>query len=358
MLRKTHTLRLDYETKSLLDIKEVGARKYITDPAAEAAVLLAAFQVDDGPVYQWDFSKPDKEVLDYLRWFLNDSMTTKMAFNAPFEMVATRHLLGVPVAPSEWVCTMAWAYARGFTGRMHEVGAQIGVSDEKAKRAEGTRLITRFCCPPFVSPEEDPVRWEMFRDYNRQDVVAERAIADYLAPYPLSDDERDLWVWDQHVNSRGIPIDLPAVNAAIELAEDETAHLLQKIQDLTGLANPNSRDQVLNWLRDNEYPYDNLQKQSLLNAVARDPFAPYQEVVELRLAVAKAAAKKFYQARNTQIDERIYDTLQIWGAGRTGRWSGRGFQLQNQLRPTIKDPEQVADWLHDGRTELIKAIFG
>jgi len=345
-------LSIDLETRSPHDLPKVGLRKYLQN----VEILLAAWQLDNGPVEQADFQ--DEHDVAWARFYslLADPGIEKRAFNAPFEMGVLRSC-GYPIVASEWVCTMSWAYARGFTGRLHEVGKQIGLPDDRLKRAHGTRLITKFSCPPFADPGEHSEDWEAFRDYNRQDVVAEKAIADYLAPFPLTSDERKVLYWDWEVNSRGLPVDMPVVEAAITLANKESHRLLDRMRDLTGLDNPNSQPQLLGWLQKHEYPYDNLQALNVRRALARDPSAPYQGVLGLRQAVARAATKKYLVLRDRCVEDRIHDTLQFSGAGRTGRWGGRGFQVQNLVRPSIPDPEQIAQLLHDGYSELVEAIY-
>lgn len=344
-------LALDYETRSPVDIKLAGLKPY----AAKAEIVLAAWQVDNGAMQQWDLFEgkgPNTELVELLR----DPSVEKRAFNAAFEIEISRVCSGVEPTPLEWVCTMAWAYARAFKGAMADVSRQIGLPDDKQKRTDGTRLITKFCCPPYADPMEHTDDWERFRDYNRQDVVAESAIADYLAPFPLTSEERDTWAWDYAVNNRGIPVDTEACLEAIDLAEREAEYLLDQIRSLTGLSNPNSRDQLLRWLRSKGYPYADLQKATVERAVKDQ--SPYQRVLQLRLMVAKASTKKFIRLVDSAIDGRVHNTLQFCAAGRTGRWGGRGLQLQNLMRPTIPNPEQVADLLHDGYSDLVEVLYG
>ena len=257
-------LFLDYETRSKLPIKKTGGRRY----AQEAEVLMAAwfFSEDPAPpppaeyeVQQWDrYSAPWTP--NDLMEALSDPEVTKSAFNAPFEIEISRNCFNTPIYREQWRCTMAWAYARAFTGALADVGLALGLPASLVKDPTGGKLIQRFCTPrkpsrdnprEFFEPddEDDAGRWSQFLFYNRQDVVAEIAIAHELRAHPLTPAEQDLWVWDRGVNDRGLPIDVTFAEKAAEIVDEEAERYLDEIAYITGLSNPNSRDRVLGWLQ-------------------------------------------------------------------------------------------------------------
>ena len=254
----TSRIHLDYETRSSVDIKE-GVRRH----AAEAEVILAAWAPSGGPVQQWDGLLQQGDLGPLLEAFENPEVEIH-AFNAPFEREITEQVFGIYIPLERWHCTMAYAYSRGFTGRLIDVCRQIGVPEDQTKLKEGGRLINRFCVPPYVEPEDDLEAWERFKVYNIHDVTAERYIFTYLhQQHPETPEERATWLLDQHINARGLPIDMALVNNAIKMAEDLKGEALEQMKQITGLDNPNSRDQLLGWLREQGYPYGDLQKETI-----------------------------------------------------------------------------------------------
>ncbi|HHB13206.1 MAG TPA: hypothetical protein ENK62_08410 [Chromatiales bacterium] len=179
------TLSLDFETYCDLDIGDVGLDNYVRHPSFE--VLLCAWAVDDQSVHLWSPAEGEP-MPEPLRILLFDSSVLLRAFNAPFEQETLRHGLRIDTVDTRWRCTMVEAYAASFTGGLEEVGAQIGLPQDKRKIAEGRRLIHRFCKPAprnhkarRYTHETHPEEWARFREYCRQDVVAEREIARRLA---------------------------------------------------------------------------------------------------------------------------------------------------------------------------------
>lgn len=271
-------LFLDYETRSKLPIKKTGGRRY----AQEAEVLMAAwfFSEDPAPpppaeyeVQQWDrYSAPlpPAELMEAM----HSPEVTKSAFNAPFEIEISRNCFNTPIYLEQWRCTMAWAYARAFTGRLGDVGLALGLPASLVKDPIGGKLIQRFCVPRKPSrdnpreffelnDEDDAGRWNQFLFYNRQDVVAEIAIAHELRAHPLTPAEQALWVWDRKVNDRGLPIDVTFAEKAAGIVGEAAERYLDEIAYITGLLNPNSRDQVLKWLQARGVKIDNLRAETL-----------------------------------------------------------------------------------------------
>lgn len=248
-------LHLDYETACDLDIKKVGLRRYVNH--ASFRVLMTAWAVGDGPVQQ-------VEGFADLPW----RDCTVHAFKAPFERAAIARY-GVALPPAYFRCTMTHAYARGFSGDLAQVGAQLGIPQDKAKLADGTRLITKFCKPrrpskanpdKYWTPETAPDDWDRFLLYNRQDVEAERSVYHLLSPYPMTGDELETMWWDWEVNDRGLPINPTLVANAIELAGRYQEQTEERIKELTGGISGNQVGALLEWCRENGLPdLENLQ---------------------------------------------------------------------------------------------------
>ena len=255
-------VHLDFETRCDLDLKKVGLRRYLAHKSFR--VLLTALAFGDGPVLQWEGLPPLVR-----RWPVPGLKVH--AFNASFERGVLERC-GVKVPPHLWRDTMAHAYARGFAGTLAQVGEQVGIEQDKAKLASGTRLITKFCMPrrpskrnpeKYWTPVTAPKDWAEFRRYNVQDVEAERAVWHCLAPYPWTREEQEIWEWDQQVNGRGIPVDLVLVENALQTAADKQREAEAACADLTGGIGPGQVGELLKWACEQGYTGMNLQAQTI-----------------------------------------------------------------------------------------------
>lgn len=328
---------LDYETACDLDLKKVGVRRYVSHHSFR--VLLSAWAWGDGPVEQVEGF-----------WFPVEPCNVH-AFNAPFERAVAEQVLGPrAVAHVRWRCTMVHAYARGFSGGLADVGEQIGIPKDRAKLMIGSRLIKKFCSPRkpskstpdrYLTKETARDDWNLFLIYNRQDVAAEREIwrvLDSLAPWTRA--EQELWVLDRKINDRGVPVDVKLAENAVVLAKRYSQALSDQCAFLTkrsGSAReirPGEVGRLLEWSKDHGYRRQDLKADTIrkfLKLGGTDPLLT--EVLQIRLDFAQAATKKFQAILNRAHEGRMHDTLQMRGAQRTGRWAGRGLQLQNLKRP-------------------------
>ncbi len=343
-------VHLDFETRCDLDLKAVGLRRYLAHPSFR--ILLTALAVGDDPrIYQW-------EGLPVLPW---DKFEIH-AFNAPFERGALRRY-GIEIPVEQWRCTMTHAYARGFAGHLADVGPQVGIPMASRKLADGSRLITKFCKPrrpsktnpdPYWTPQTAPEDWDRFRLYNRQDVEAERAIYQQLRAGPMTQDELETLWWDWQINDRGLPIDERLVANAIDVASRVAVEAEQEIQTLTGLKGSQTAA-VLLWCQQNGLPkLPNMQAETIQQAIAwKNTPDLVRRVLKARLEVSQSATKKFHKIEAISHQGRVYDTLQAWGAQRTGRWAGRGLQLQN-LKRTPKNAEELADKLAERPEDFVQ----
>ncbi len=215
-----------------------------------------------------------------LKEAFRDPSVRIFSFNAQFERWITEHVLEIEIDLSRWRCAQVLAYMLSFTGRLDDVGKQIGLPIEKQKLAEGKKLIKMFCGPnkptknqPFVWRDSltDPVEWDMFvNEYLVQDVVSEREIIRKLNKFEVPDEEWELYQIDQIINDRGLPINRKFVMSAITLAERRKSELISEMKEMTALDNPNSVQQLLPWLQDRGYYYRDLQKDSIKKTVAEE----------------------------------------------------------------------------------------
>lgn len=351
-------LSLDYETYCDIDIRKVGLDAYTAHPSFE--VMMAAYRFDDGPLQHWQ-AHLEPFPAD-LRDALMDPKVIRWAFNSGFERLSTLRGLGIQTPVEGWRCALALAYMRGFTGSLGAVGEQMLLPQDQQKQKVGARLIRKFCMPQRITRNQphrrrdwntDPDDWDLFTEYNRTDVFAEEAVRDRLLNYPIPEDEWQLYALDQRVNDRGMPFDRIFTTNVSRMSEYRREELLDKMRALTGLENPNSQSELLRWLKNQGYPFDDIRENTVKRALALD--LPCAEVLRLRQWSAKTATKKAATALlSAGADDRIRHMFQFVGASRTGRWAGRLVQPQNLARtPKFLDPEKSSERL-DTVTDLIR----
>jgi DNA polymerase len=350
-------IHIDLESFSAADLPKTGASRYARDPSTE--ILMIAYAFDDAPVTLWQCH--EGPMPDDLRGALTDPAIWKVAFNAPFEMDMIEQVLGIPCDPKQWRCTKVLAHYSSFSGGLKDVAKAI--RSTQLKDESGTRLINKFSKPQRVTQkfgerrdwETDPGDWQQFTDYCVQDVEAERAIFKALVKWDLPRHEWDLWALDWEINQRGLPVDRELVEAAIAADDLFREGAMKKARKLTGLDNPNSRDQILGWLSAHGLDLDSLDKDSVQSAL-EDADGAVEDVLTLRLSLAKTAVKKFFAMQAALCeDNRIRSVLQFYGAPRTGRWGGRLIQPHNPPRG-LKDESKITalvDMTKIGALDLI-----
>ena len=357
-------IHIDWETRSRADIKKVGAAKYAEDPST--IILLAAVSKDDGPVYVWDYTDPESEE-SANAWALlwraaNDPDAVNYAHNAPFEMAISNNLwqttFGFPPPKlHQWRCTAAMGRRAALPSALGELGAVLKISGQKDKRGE--QLIRIFCIPrstgklkgKFILPTDEgtvtvagekvPISqaWQWFREYNRQDVVAERQVHKKLAAFELKGNTLRAFQFDLRMNQRGLPVNVEALRNAQQIVLDASEHEIARCRELCGL-NPTQVKKLLPWLQERGYPAYDLREESMdavLEGTFPDPIMlepEAREVLSIRYRVAFAAVKKIpAMLKIVCADGRIRGTLMWSGAIRTHRWSGKLVQPQNYKRP-------------------------
>ncbi len=360
-MRKLH---IDFETFCELDIKKVGLDRYVRHKSFE--VLMVSYSLDGGTVQLIDYTENPEASVPFYSLCRHNVLI--YAFNAAFERAVLKFGFAIDLPPECFRCTMYHAYHLGFTGTLADVGAQMGIGEGKAKLAEGQQLIRRFCQPAPSNVQvvdrydrhNSPQEWQRFKEYCIRDTVAEMAVEKFAEKhYPLPQEEWDLWCLDQRINERGLPVDLKLVGNALTVFKDEQKHLKEKMQQITGLDNPNSRDQLLKWLHSNQCPLPNLQAQTVADWLAHNSTdGKASEVLKLRQQSAKSAGTK-WSAFNEYTDKntgRLRGAFQAYGASRTGRWAGRGPQPHN-LHTSPEDQNLKVQALETGNRTLVEAIW-
>lgn len=378
-------LGIDIESYSSVDLKEAGV--YVYTQAPDFTVLLIGYKFDyedEVTVIDLHNIEDGGEYLEtlYPEFYeaLTDPEVLKTAYNANFERTALAKYLGALMPPDQWRCTAVLAATLGLPRSLSDVGAALGLPQDKQKDKVGKSLLDYFCksCKPTKTnkgrtrnlPEHDLDKWKLFIEYNRRDVVAEQAILDKLRIYPIPETEQRLWEFDQRLNDRGIRVDMDFVEGIIQHDEITQAQLMEEAKEITGLKNPNSTAQLKEWLHSMLCPIDSLTKDSVqiwLDRIEMEPIRKGMEeqaqkvkrVLEIRQALAKTSTKK-YLAMEKMVckDGRARGILLFYGANRTGRWSGRGIQIHNLPQNKIPDIDLAREIVAEKDFELLELMFG
>ena len=360
------TLSIDLETYSDQPLAKTGVYRYVESPDFE--ILLFAYSVDGGSVQQIDLACGEKIPSEILS-ALEDETVTKWAFNANFERICLSRFLGYPTGgylePDSWKCSMVWAAYMGLPLSLEGVGAVLGL--EKQKLTEGKDLIKYFCqpCAPTKSngqrtrnlPKHAPDKWQAFKKYNIRDVETEMSIQARLSKYPVPDSVWEEYHLDQEINDRGVGLDMELVRQAIQMDGRSRSELTQAMKELTSLDNPNSVQQMKQWLADNGVETDTLGKKAVAELLKTAP-PQLQKVLTLRQQLAKSSVKK-YQAMETAVcaDGRARGMFQFYGANRTGRWAGRIIQMQNLPQNHLDDLSEARGLVRCGDFDALEMLY-
>ena len=356
------TLSIDIETYSDVDLSKCGVYKYASSPAFE--VLLFGYAADGGDVRVVDLACGE-QIPEEIISALSDASVTKWAFNAMFERVCLSNFFGEWLEPEGWHCTMVWSATLGLPLSLESAGAALGL--EKQKLTEGKDLIRYFCvpCKPTKAnggrmrnlPEHDREKWRRFKAYNLRDVETEMLIQKRLSNFPVPDAIWEEYRLDQEINDRGIGVDMELVRQAIAIDARSRERLSAVMRELTELENPNSVQQMKQWLTDHGLETDTLGKKVVAELVKTAP-EPLREVLSLRQQLAKSSVKKYTAMENAVCtDSRAHGMFQFYGANRTGRFSGRLIQLQNLPQNHMSDLAQARALVRGGDYEALSLLY-
>lgn len=362
---------VDIETYSSVDLTEAGVYAYVEAPDFD--ILLISYIFDDwgeDDVKTIDCFDADPDMMAEFCEALLDPQIVKTAFNANFERTCLAKWLRKPMPPEEWRCTMVKALTLGLPGNLAGAGEALGLPPEKLKDPQGKALIRFFskpCKPTRTNgqrtrnlPQHDPAKWQLYKSYNRQDVVTEQEILRKLSIYKTPESEQELWALDQHMNDNGVALDIPMVEKIVEYDTRRRQELQEEAQELTGLKNPNSLAQLKRWLAEQGVKMTSVTKDTIAEAL-RDPELPdvVRRVLEIRTALGKTSVAKYSTMLVAHCqDHRLRGILQFYGANRSGRWAGRLVQTHNLAKNTLPDLALARELAAEGDFETMGTLFG
>lgn len=369
---------IDLETRSDADITKTGVYRYADSPCFD--ILLFAVSIDDAPVQVYDLAQNDI-IPDNILHALADHNVMKHSFNASFERVCISvwlkrnypelfHGYGNPqdsvsdyLDPESWRCSMVASAYLGLPLTLAGVGAVLKL--EQQKMTEGKALIRYFCVPydtihgvpKFRSPADAPDKWQIFKAYNKRDVETEMEIEAKISKFPVPQSVWEEYILDQKINDRGIQVDMPFVQNAIQIGDTVKKALTEKLSNITGLENPNSVQQMKNWLSERGLEMRSLGKKEVQEQLLTAP-AHIREVLQLRQQTSKSSVKKYTAMQNAVChDHRARGMFQFYGANRTGREAGRIIQLQNLPQNHLPDLEEARDLVLSGDIDALDMLY-
>lgn len=361
-------LSIDLETFSSVPIAKAGAQKYIASPDFE--ILLFAYSLNGAPSVCCDIAQGEL-LPDWVLDALCDPQCLKHAYNAAFEWGCLSKFMGRQLPPEQWRCTMFHGLYAGYPAGLDAAGRALGLPEDKRKLSTGKALIRYFCvpCTPTKSnggrrrnlPNHDPARWELFKEYNAQDVTTEMEIERRLSLITVPDWLQRQWETDLLINARGVAVDMEMVNGALEIGATVREWLTQEAVRISGLSNPNSVQQLSAWLeQETGEEVTDLRKDTVAKMIARAPDIPeVQRMLEIRQELGKTSTKK-YDAIEQAVcpDGRVRGLLQFYGANRTGRWAGRLVQVQNLPRTYTQPLELARNLVKQRKLDNLRLIYG
>jgi DNA polymerase len=360
------TLSIDLETYSEIDIAKCGSFRYIDDESFE--ILLLGYAFDDEPVTVIDLTADEEVPADFLA-ALYDPEVTKTAWNCAFERFGLWKHFGRYCPPEQWSDTMILSAVCGLPLGLGEAGKALRLEADEAKDREGKALIRYFCSPCRPTkvnggrtrnlPQHDADKWELFIEYNRQDVVAERTIRKRLLRWEPDSLEHRFWCLDARINEQGMRVDRELVHNAIAMDARYKAELTKQAVAISGLENPNSVAQIKQWLLEQEgIEVPSLNKKVVAEVVSQLNGERAKQFMALRARLAKSSTKK-YEAmeRSACADAHIKGCFQFYGANRTGRFAGRLVQLQNLPQNHMEDLAVARSLVRDNDYETVRLLY-
>ena len=364
-------LSVDVETYSSVNLADCGAYKYAESEDFE--VLLFGYSVDFGEPEVIDLACGEDIPMEIVM-MLFDPTVRKHAFNAAFEWITLSRYFKLTRKEQlawarQWHCTMIHAYYLGYAGNLDMVGKAVGLPEDKQKLATGKALIRYFSCPVKATktnggrtrnlPHHDPEKWKLYKEYNRMDVVAETNIYMKRRGIPVPDFIWEQWFTDLCINSRGVPMDHELIIGAIECDRIDREHQMSKFKQLTGLANPASNTQLLSWVTQHGVDMPNMQKATVADTLKRDDLPEeVREALELKKEVSKTSIRKYNKMLDYECrDGRARGIIQFYGASSTGRYAGRGLQIQNLKRCYLSDLDTPRELAKQQNYEALNMLY-
>lgn len=363
-------LSIDIETYSDVDIKKSGLYKYVQSDSFR--ILLFAYSIDGGEVQITDLEKGE-EIPFEIKVAMLSPTVIKHAYNAAFEWYCLSKHLGVPNPESwlsQWQCTMVHGLYCGYPGSLSALGTALGMPEDKKKMSVGKRLIDIFCkpCKPTKAnggrirtlSKHEPEKWELFKEYCRQDVVTEMTAEKMLSFWKLPDEVQKQWELDMRINAFGAAIDCDLVNGALYCSDVVTNRLMKRAIEITGLDNPKSDTQLKGWVESRlGHEVSSLDKKNVAELLDEELPDDVREVLKIRKELGKTSVTKYNAMQNAVgTDGRVRGLLQFYGANRTGRWAGRLVQVQNLPRNYLENLSIARNIVKNRNPEGLGIMFG
>ncbi|WP_462336893.1 DNA polymerase [Parasutterella excrementihominis] len=362
------TLYCDLETFSAKDIR-AGSHAYAADPSAE--VLLWGYAIDDAPAKVWDVTAGPMP--EELRQALDEVARKERRHvwqnGVMFDRVFLSYVMPEIELPMETLDdTMVMAYQAGLPGSLKELCEVFHLSKDKAKDADGSRLIQIFCKPlpstwklDRATSKTHPEEWAKFVNYCRLDIESMREVYKKLPAFNRTAKERELQVLDATINMRGIGVDVEFAEAAIATAERTKKDIDKQVFKLTDgrVVTAGQRDALIQFFFDKYGWQLKDMRKSELEKRMEDPDIPAEmkELIGLRLMGTKTSVQKYKRVVQGAVDGRLRGCMQFRGASRTGRISGRTFQPQNLPRPLIKSQAEIEEIIEDTKLGILEICY-
>lgn len=362
------TLYCDLETFSAKDIR-AGSHAYAADPSAE--VLLWGYAIDDAPAKVWDVTAGPMP--EELRQALDEVARKERRHvwqnGVMFDRVFLSYVMPEIELPMETLDdTMVMAYQAGLPGSLKELCQVFHLSADKAKDADGSRLIQIFCKPlpstwklDRATSKTHPEEWAKFVNYCRLDIESMREVYKKLPAFNRTAKERELQVLDATINMRGIGVDVEFAEAAIATAERAKKDIDNQVFKLTDgrVVTAGQRDALIQFFFDKYGWQLKDMRKSELEKRMEDPDIPAEmkELIGLRLMGTKTSVQKYKRVVQGAVDGRLRGCMQFRGASRTGRVSGRTFQPQNLPRPLIKSQAEIEEIIEDTKLGILEICY-
>jgi len=362
------TLHIDFETRSELDLKEVGLWNYVRHPSTDAWCMAWAFNEAE-PGITPPFKTTEKAITGL--WPHIESGGKVVAHNAPFELAVWNEIMveryGWPVLrPEQTFCTMAQAYAMGLPGGLEDAALALGLS--VLKDAEGRALMLRMARPRRYEGStpiwwDDPDKLARLYEYCKQDVRVERELEKRLVP--LSERERKVWLMDFAINQRGVAVDVETAKAGVKMVDQIQERVAQELTALTdgAVTSVTALIPLKQWLdaRGCQTADTGLAKDVVESMLKSDDYSPeVRRALLLRQESGKASVAKLDRiVKLAGSDGRLHNSLQYYGAA-TGRWAARGVQVHNLVRdmPPARVVEEILGHVRDGALDWIDMAYG
>jgi DNA polymerase bacteriophage-type len=364
-LHNTRHLSIDIETYSSVDIKKSGLYKYVQSP--DFQILLLAYSFDGEPVKIIDLAQGEIITMELIQ-ALQDQSVIKHAYNASFEWYSINKFYYSPL--EQWRCTMLHGLYCGYTAGIAATAVALGLPEDKRKMGIGSALIKTFCVPvkPTAKngqrtrnlPHHESEKWDLFKEYCRQDVAVEMEIEKRLSAFPVPEGEQRLWELDQRINAYGVKVDKELIEGALYCSEQITNELMQEAIQLSGIENPKSVKQLAKWLEEETGEgIKDLKVGTVKELIVTTNSESARRMLEIRQELSKTSVKKYTaMADVANRDGRVRGLLQFYGANRTGRWSGKIIQAQNLPRNYLETLSHARDCVKAKKVDALKLIYG